>query len=1596
MSERSGYRDIAVIGIGLNMPGASTVDQFWDIVSSGKCLFTEIPPNRKRDLDVYKNAIQQTGKIRYEKGAYLQNIDNFDYHFFSISPREALMMDPAHRIFLQTAWHAVEDAGYTKKELRRYQTGVYVACSNDNSYYQMLKNIYPELPPQAVMGCLAPFMPGRMAHMLDLQGPNMIINTLCSSSLTAMHIACMAIRNKECDIAVVGGVQLHLFPVRDTFLGMESEDVIRTFDENANGTSAGEGVAVFVIKELEQAVNDKDAIYAVIKGSAVNHDGASIGITAPNPASQTKLLVSAWNKSGINPADITYIEAHGTGTRLGDPIEIEGITNAFSQFTSQKQFCAIGSVKTNFGHLDAAAGFAGLIKAVLALKQKMLLPTLHFEEANAQIDFLNSPVYVNNRLTPWVIDHGKRLCGVSSFGLSGTNCHMVLEEYEPKAILGNQKNQVRQFIFVLSAIRSEDLRQLAAVYKNRIIDIENFSVGDICYTLCVGREHYKYRLAVIVDSVKEIKEKLELVLKNDFWCDARNGIYSNIMRLLHEDEDIQQIDVSAGQLQQLAMAYIRGGEIDWSSLYSKRVYCRVHLPGYPFNKERVWPDMQGYCQKIHIDKNKLHEVKWIQKPVDGMRNLGERDVLLISDQNEQEAYKKALVWAGYCVDTLIYTDIEKMHEDVDGKNYWKYQPDKIVVLLPADILNWDGNIRNTFLCIQNKLRSIIQESVKIAASAGAKTYFVAKNGAKILNEDKLSLTLFPLIQGYIAVLFQEYPEIHFQYIDLDETEFIKNLISEISSDSEKNFVAYRKNKRYVKAVMCLNQMQKKQCIKKKGGTFLIAGGGNIGLNVAKQLTKRFKWNVAILTTRKESSLENFYNSNIRIYQADICCEGQLAAALEKIRFELGPISNILYTAGRGVGFNGMDVAHESVDDANFVMMPKTLGVCLLDRLTRKDSPYMFLCSSAISITGNKGSGCYAAANSFLNFFAEYRIQQGLPTVSLLLAPREKSIPSKADRNFFLFEPITIDDICGVLWDGVPADSNQIIVGNINPKLHDLLNSGAFPVNFEDNMIKINSQEKNVIAQIHTDQQRKVRLTGRKSGKYSIQEQKVAFTFGEHLGYNTINITDSFLQLGGDSITAVKVILDINREFATSLTVKDLLGNPVVSEFAKRINNAQETEDTDSIRLPQFSNIFELSSNQRQFYVLNQMGMDNLCHMIDLIEINGNIKPEKVESAVIGIMKRHQIFRVSIKMREGMPVHVVEDEIRFKLEKRDIEEEELDAEIREIRKPFDLTNVPLFRIKLLSVSSHKHYLLVNIHHIISDGITKELIKKDFAELYLGNKKKAPLLQYSDYVAWQKTINSELNKNFWLKHFDGYKVGGNEEIRSQNQKLIPAGNVSNELGQKRTARLNSIVQKKGITMYALLFAAYALWYASYKDMSDIVIGTVYSGRTQPQMQEIAGVFINTLPVRVICKNQSLDEFIKYVNNLLIDMFEYQDYPIHKILNLLYKEGMIYNNFLYDNVFIMQNLKTQKITMPNAIVVEHKIVSDYARMSMTVEVEECEGNIILRYEYDAGKFNDNQIQSAAQGFIDIIDSICDNDPIVMISEVMNKHEKNNRNNK
>ncbi|MGN4225224.1 beta-ketoacyl synthase N-terminal-like domain-containing protein, partial [Burkholderia gladioli] len=599
---------IAVVGMACRFPGgADTPDAFWQLLEGG------VDAIGRRDFARFDPAADPlaatagAAAASSRPGGFLSGLDAFDAMFFRISPKEAQLIDPQQRLLLETAWEALEQGGIAAGSLAGSNTGVFVGLMHHD--YETLTRAQPggfDATPRFSTGNAASIAAGRIAYFFDWHGPTLAVDTACSSSLVALHLACESLLARRCDAAMAAGVNLLLgesgFAAFEAAGMLSPESRCKTFDASANGYVRGEGCAAVLLKRLADARRDGDAIAAVIRGSAINHDGASAGLTVPNETAQRRVIEAALARAGLAPADVAYLEAHGTGTSLGDPIEVQAAAAALGAGREASRPLLLGSVKTNIGHLESAAGIAGVMKVVLSMQHGTIPRHLHFEAPNPRVDWARLPVEVVARARAWPA--GRKVAGVSSFAFSGTNAHVVIEAYPAAPATGAGMvtetaagaavdATPRPALVVLSARSEARLREQARRLRQALRDGPAAKAGlaAIAWTLQIGREPMSVRVAFAVGSLDELADRLARFAEQGRAIDATACWYGELAREREfADEAALEAAMRAarhGDWDALASVWVQGQAVPWHALHEAPP-PRVSLPTYPFERQRHW------------------------------------------------------------------------------------------------------------------------------------------------------------------------------------------------------------------------------------------------------------------------------------------------------------------------------------------------------------------------------------------------------------------------------------------------------------------------------------------------------------------------------------------------------------------------------------------------------------------------------------------------------------------------------------------------------------------------------------------------------------------------------------------------------------------------------------------------------------------------------------------------------------------------------------------------------------------------------------------------------------------------------------------------
>lgn len=1012
---------VAVIGLSGRFPGADDIEQFWNNLCSGVESISRFSDEQVSGEGIDADMLRKPGYVK-AWGA-LDGIDRFDAGFFEYNPREAEILDPQQRVFLEESWKALENAGYDVEKFNGL-VGVFASVGM-NTYAQRLKDSYASnglaSDYQIMVGNDKDFLATRIAYKLNLEGPGITVQTACSSSLVAVHLACRSLISRECDMALAGGVSIRL-PQQAGYLYQEGmilspDGHCRAFDEQAQGTVGGNGAGVVVLKRLDDAISDGDDISAVILGTAVNNDGAmKVGYTAPRIGGQAKAVAKAQAKAGVEPESITYIEAHGTGTPLGDPIEIEALTQVFREKTEKKEYCAIGSVKTNIGHLDAAAGVTGLIKTVLSLRNRMIPPSLNFTKPNPKIKFSESPFYVNRSLTGWSNASGPLRAGVSSFGIGGTNAHAVLEE---GPAIKSDENTGRPLLFILSAKSKKALESMTANFIRFLENNSAVNLADVAYTLQLGRKEFEYRRFFVSATVQEALE----ALRNNAGQQKYDGRQNN--KGGSGDYPLEQI----GQM------WLNGDSIDWVKLYKGQKRKRIPLPVYPFEGQSYWAKKAMPVkmeQPAAMITGRADISGWFYTPVwkQSVESSGSPDpgsfrkgvILILMDRcGFSEAFSVHLKQR--YINTVVATTYEEYRQadqhrylfnPADPAHYDRLigdlakkgeTPEMIVNMLGIDTDTHEVSAQDGLYFGERLFFSMMylaQAAGRNAMNTPIQLKVLANRSQKILSGETISPEK-ALHLGACRVIPREYPNIRCCSIDcvlpetggIQEQELYDLLADEICFMPCEGLIAYRGMERWKQEYerFSPNEKNRRTVKLKNNGVYIITGGlGGIGLETAGYIANKTHTAIILLgrswfpdasqweqwlethskkdvISRRIKRLKEIQKTGAELFicRADVSDRDQLRNIRDEVIKRYGKIDGIIHAAGIPGG--GM-IQLKKKEDAKKVLTPKVKGtLALFDTFVDCRLDFMVFYSSLNAVTGGFGQIDYSAANAFLDAFA---------------------------------------------------------------------------------------------------------------------------------------------------------------------------------------------------------------------------------------------------------------------------------------------------------------------------------------------------------------------------------------------------------------------------------------------------------------------------------------------------------------------------------------------------------------------------------------------------------------------------------------------------
>lgn len=1027
-SDKRTYPSIAIVGMSGRFPDADNVQQFWENLKNGRNSVREAPRDRGWDINDYYDPNPKTPGKTYSKwGGFLSDIDKFDPLFFKISPRDAELMDPSERLFIQEAWKAIEDAGYSPEDLSGKPWGVFACAKGDYSMtiQQEMPTYY--LPTDSYSAC-------RLSYLLNLVGPAMSIDTSCSSTLTVVAEACNSLVLGNCESAIVGGGSVYTTP--NVMIGssqsllLSSDGLCHTFDEKANGTVVAEAIGVVVLKLLDKAIEDNDHIYGVIRGWGMNQDGKTNGMTAPSGLAQSRLQTSIYEKFDIDPANITMFEAHGTGTKLGDAIEYEALKESFRKFTSNTDYCALGALKSNIGHAFFGSGVAGLIKVLLSMEHKQIPPTLNYKNGSSKMSFENSPFFVNTTLKSWEpVSNHPRCAGINSFGATGTNVHLVIEEYLPEVNVDSRVSSKVQnplpMMFVLSAKDKCRLNEYVHQFVQALEKdcYSNNDLADIAYTLQVGRGSMDVRLAVTATSLYELEIKLRRYLEGgesseDIYRSPAKPIKGGSKRSVTSSEILDAADrfLKLNNASELLNLWVNGAKVDWEQFYSNGRPKRISLPTYPFAKERCWIqtnekgskrtteeivarhcstsdssllEANGEKHKEHVE-TMLFTENWEVTPLLDYRAIELNTIVcFLSERDNQNKIKKYIQTRKPRANIVFLSQHTGPRNDneqtyyIDKKNKKAYEEAFRSIRakyneISAALYLWPYEDR---ACIEDY--SSIVYILQAIASAKLEPERLLL-GASYRNERErcyleswigFERSIGPMVsKTRVKAVIQQ--EDHVKSDGLNE-DIMMSLYKELEAAESVQSVLYEEGQRY-ECKMKETSITSGAAPLKAGGTYFITGGlGKLGLIFARHLAKNYSANLVLsgrskLDDAKLELIQQIENTGGRVYyfQSDTCDKKRMNEGLETARRKFGNVDGVIHAAGL---VDPQSIFKKEIANFEKVISPKTNGTLVLDELLQGTS-LDFVCyfSSSAAILGDFGTCDYAVGNRFQMAYTRYK------------------------------------------------------------------------------------------------------------------------------------------------------------------------------------------------------------------------------------------------------------------------------------------------------------------------------------------------------------------------------------------------------------------------------------------------------------------------------------------------------------------------------------------------------------------------------------------------------------------------------------------------
>jgi 3-oxoacyl-(acyl-carrier-protein) synthase/acyl carrier protein len=1569
--------DIAVIGMAGRFPGAANIDEYWDNIKNGIESIRFFTDRELRESGINPELYNNKNYVK-AKG-YLDDTNYFDSQFFRYTLREARLLNPQTRIFHEVVYSALEDAGYSKINSDN-KIGLFAGSTCDNTWRGTVDsqdNSSIKFSRELLVN--KDFMCSSVAYRLGLNGPCYSVNTACSTSLAALHLACQSILDNESEMVVVGGASV-TFPSKNGYF--YEEGVVNSpdghccpFDKDARGTVPGNGVGAVVLKKVNRAMKDKDAIYAVIKGTVVNNDGNNkLSFAAPSFGGIESVIKEAYEKAAVDLDCIEYIEMHGTGTPMGDEVELAALKSVFQEQRVGGGRCKIGSVKANIGHLDAASGIAGFIKTVLILYHNQIPPAINFHTPNEELIFENELFSVNTDLIE--LDNQRLFCaGVNSLGQGGTNVHVVLENFlkqENEEAKGSGENQVLLF----SAKTEQSLRNYINNFCNYIIDHKAISIADAAYTLAMTKNYYQYRTYLVV------KE----------WCELKEANYK--VKRVERRLQVEDIDVDYEKNknpiytpQEIGELWVAGNSIDLKSIFGYASNQKVHLPTYSFDKIEHQV-MRSSNKEIGINQESrrvyYYKLDWKLDNLSCL--LPKKSMYGFLIFTGSKYVEQVLEYFALLNDEVIIVQVGEEFKKIND-NYFiidsedqahydyifryvrklKISINYVINLVPLSaMINYEDlksyHRLNTNLLM---LRCITLGFSKYLSDRKITIGNITSNLYPLQKEDKTNFS-FSELPGIQKVIEQEYPNITCINIDFNDINqrgqsIFTCILSELYKKCPVSTVVYDQEYRFVPEINILQEEDSEPRIFNNGVFIILGGSGRIGKLVADFISRNVNCTIIItglhriavedlLDVTKKGVSENVVKdlldvlntiamrgSRVLISKVDILDKTNVHHFFERVSQQCGRVNGIINCIGVTDKRYNKIIEDASLEDIIHQLRIREEGLFVLDSvIDNYDYDFCVLFSSIASVMGGVGQFGYAGACSFMDRYIRTR----------------NSIKQKK------WEVINMDTwITATRFeDGfhlIPYDKTFAMLERIfqHKSVHEYM------ITFTD------IQKYLTYSRLITES-----CQGEKTVELNVNE--VILNIWNDIFGRDINPTENFFHIGGDSLKALEIISNVYNKLGIRLKIKDLFHCQTIEKLSDFINKRSYLPKN-TITLysdKQYEEYYPCSFAQREMFIEKNNIYSTRFNLTCVFIITGNLCLDRLNAALNEVIKRHEIYRTRFIEHNGVYCQKIENELKCEI--KHVYANEIDAAIEQFIVGFDFSILPLLRMQLVTEkASDRQFLITDMHHAIFDDQSVQMFFEELLRIYVGVSIGNNIRQFKEYSYRQ---HQEYNQGGYL---DYHKFWKEKQSEYQYTKLIPdQEEIADRYKRVRYCLvdeiqydiLTRIAFSKQMSLSSLVLSIWMLIVSHLSSQNNVSSGLRIVDRRLGDFKSTMGCFLEKmLLMTAINKESSLSKYIDLFAQEYHSLYENSRYPFYLLTQDYQRDEMF--SILFNYMKVEDNiLDNGEITLTPYKYEAKKLNSKYL---FNFRFMDDNNKIVCSLKYKSSLYSDNYIEEMFALFQEII---------------------------